>query len=110
MGTQPTDRLRDKRRFEEHPELAVLSTDRDEPADQVTAGAALERVLLAATRAGVTASFLNQPLEYDELRTKVQRLTDRPGFAHMIIRFGRGPHHSGTARRPIADFLSKEQS
>jgi hypothetical protein len=110
MGTRPADRLRDERRFEEHPELAVLSTDFDEPADQVTAGAALERVLLAATRAGVSASFLNQPLEFDELRRKVQRLTERPGHAHMIIRFGRSRSHSGTARRPVADFLPKEES
>ncbi|WP_432893389.1 Acg family FMN-binding oxidoreductase [Kribbella sp. CA-245084] len=110
MGTRPADRLRDERRFEEHPELAVLSTDFDEPADQVTAGAALERVLLTATRDGVSASFLNQPLEYDELRNKVQRLTEQPGHAHMIIRFGRSRTHSGTARRPVADFLPKEQS
>ncbi|RZU11303.1 hypothetical protein EV645_6465 [Kribbella rubisoli] len=110
MGTRPTDRLRDEGRFEESPELAVLSTDFDEPGDQVVAGAALERVLLTATRAGVSASFLNQPLEYKDLRTKVQRLTERPGHAHMIIRFGRTRHHSGTARRPVADFLPEEQS
>jgi hypothetical protein len=110
MGTRPTDRLRDEGRFEESPELAVLSTDFDEPGDQVVAGAALERVLLTATRAGVSASFLNQPLEYEDLRTKVQRLTERPGHAHMIIRFGRTRHHSGTARRPVADFLPEEQS
>ncbi|WP_432877255.1 Acg family FMN-binding oxidoreductase [Kribbella sp. CA-245084] len=110
MGTRPTDRLRDERKFEEHPELAILSTDFDEPADQVVAGVALERVLLAATRAGISASFLNQPLEYEDLRNRVQRLTERPGHAHMIIRFGRSRRHSGTARRPVADFLPKEQS
>ena len=39
-----------------------------------------------------------------------QRLTERPGHAHMIIRFGRSRRHSGTARRPVADFLPKEES
>ncbi|MER7246902.1 hypothetical protein [Kribbella sp. NPDC000426] len=113
MGTRPADRMRGATRFEDHPDVAVLSTDYDEPADQVTAGAALERVLLTATRAGLSASFLNQPLEYDDLRRSVQRLTRCPGHAHMIIRFGHstpdGPRH-GTARRPVADFLPKEES
>ncbi|MFI5696385.1 Acg family FMN-binding oxidoreductase [Kribbella sp. NPDC051586] len=110
MGTRPADRIRGQTRFEDHPDIAVLSTDFDEPADQVAAGAALERVLLTATRAGVSASFLNQPLEYDDLRRSVQRLTQCPGHAHMIIRFGRSRHQSGTARRPVADFLPKEES
>ncbi|HZX04649.1 Acg family FMN-binding oxidoreductase [Kribbella sp.] len=109
MGTRPIDRLRTERSFEEHPDLAVLSTDFDTPADQVAAGSALERVLLTATRAGVSASFLNQPLEYDDLRRTVQRLTGRPGHAHMIIRFGQSRRHQGTARRPLAEFLPEEQ-
>jgi hypothetical protein len=110
LGTRPNDRQRPERTFEPHPDLAILSTDSDKPADQVVAGLALERVLLTATRAGVSASFLNQPLEYDDLRGKVQRLTGRPGHAHMIIRFGHDRPHTGTARRPITDFLPKEPS
>ncbi|MFI7063632.1 Acg family FMN-binding oxidoreductase [Kribbella sp. NPDC050124] len=109
LGTRPLDRMRQETSFEAHPNLAVLSTASDEPADQVAAGLALERVLLTATRDGVTASFLNQPLEFDDLRRKVQRLTRQPGHAHMIIRFGQGRTSEGTARRPVADFLDKEQ-
>src|SRR6266516_1268821 len=75
MGTRPLDRMRGQTTFEAHPDIAVLSTGNDEPADQVAAGAALERVLLTATREGASASFLNQPLEFDDLRRTVQRLT-----------------------------------
>ncbi|MFI6677301.1 hypothetical protein [Kribbella sp. NPDC050470] len=111
LGTRPTDRMRQETTFESHPDLAVLSTEQDEPADQVAAGLALERVLLTATRDGVNASFLNQPLEYDDLRREVQRLTGQTGHAHMIIRFGRGRTAKGTARRPVTDFLRmREQS
>jgi hypothetical protein len=111
MATQPLDRMRAQTTFEAHPDLAVLSTDYDESTDHVAAGAALERVLLTATREGISASFLNQPLEFDDLRRKVQRLTQRPGHAHMIIRFGHSRPSTGTARRPTADFRStKEQS
>jgi hypothetical protein len=109
LATRPVDRMRGSSGFEAHPELAVLSTDFDGPSDQVAAGAALERVLLTATQAGLSASFLNQPLEYEDLRRKVQLLTERPGHAHMIIRFGHSRPESGTARRPVADFLEKEQ-
>lgn len=109
LATRPMDRIRAEQTFEAHPNIAVLSTDFDEPGDQVTAGAALERVLLTATRAGVSASFLNQPLEFDDLRGQVQLLTQRPGHADMIIRFGTSRPHKGAARRPVADFLPKEQ-
>ncbi|MEO7980641.1 MAG: hypothetical protein ABI807_07100 [Sporichthyaceae bacterium] len=44
-----------------HPAISVLSTAHDRPTDWVRAGQALERLLLEATRAGVSASFLNQP-------------------------------------------------
>ena len=110
LATRPVDRSREQRTFEGRPQLAVLSTASDQPADQVAAGSALERVLLTATRAGLSASFLNQPLEFDDLRRRVQRLTQQPGHAHMIIRFGHSRPTSGTARRPVADFLPKEQS
>jgi hypothetical protein len=110
MATRPADHLREQSAFEGHPDLAVLSTERDEPTDQVGAGAALERVLLTATREGVSASFLNQPLEFEDLRRTVQDLTLRPGHAHMIIRFGHSRPGTGTtARRPIADFLPTKE-
>ncbi|MEI8406574.1 MULTISPECIES: Acg family FMN-binding oxidoreductase [unclassified Kribbella] len=105
LGTRPADRTRTQAAFEQHPNLAVLSTEHDEPADQVSAGIALERVLLTATGHGVAASFLNQPLEYDDLRQKVQRMTGRAGFADMVIRFGHAHPSGSTPRRPVEDFV-----
>jgi hypothetical protein len=105
LATAPLDRARTTATFEQHPAIAVLSTERDEPADQLTAGLALERVLLTATREGIAASFLNQPLEFDDLRRAVQHTTGKPGFAHMIIRFGRGHTTATTPRRPVTDFV-----
>ncbi|TDW21981.1 Acg family FMN-binding oxidoreductase [Kribbella kalugense] len=110
LATRPDDHLRPIGKFEPHPALAVLSTSSDKPADQVAAGAALERVLLTATRAGLSASFLNQPLEFDDLRREVQSLTQQQGHAHMVIRFGHNHPHDGTARRPLADFLPRDPS
>ena len=105
FGAPPADRARSLAKFETDPALAVLSTDRDGPVDQLVAGIALEHVLLAATRDGLTASFLNQPLEFDDLRARVQKLTGKPGFTHMVIRFAHTTQHATSPRRPLADVV-----
>ena len=60
-------RLVQRERFERHPQLMMLFTDRDDPADWLRAGQALQRALLTATSLGVSASFLTQPLELADL-------------------------------------------
>ncbi|HUK70205.1 MAG TPA: hypothetical protein VLW50_15865 [Streptosporangiaceae bacterium] len=90
--------------FEGRPQLAILSTAQDQPADWLRAGQALQRVLLTATWHGVAASFLYQPIELHEMR-----MTGGwwPWQEHpqMIIRLGYGPPAAGTARRPFTDIL-----
>jgi nitroreductase len=56
-------------RFERRPQLMVLSTDGDRPLDWLRAGQALQHTLLTATRYGVSASFLTQPLELHDARS-----------------------------------------
>lgn len=57
-------------RFERRPQLMVLSTNSDRPLDWLRAGQALQRALLTATRYGVSASFLTQPLELHDARSR----------------------------------------
>jgi hypothetical protein len=80
----------------------VLSTTRDEPVDWLHAGQALERLLLLATAAGLAASFLNQPLEHDELRSLVRSPTSGVGHSQMILRLGYGDEVPPTPRRSLA--------
>lgn len=105
LSAPPDDPSRPAAKFEAEAALAVLSTELDGPVDQLVAGIALERVLLAATRDGLTASFLNQPLEFDDLRAGVQTLTGKPGFAQMVIRFAHTTQHATSPRRPLADVV-----
>jgi len=105
LGTRPADRTRPTATFETQPALAVLSTDADTKADQLAAGLALQHTLLVATREGLKAAFLNQPLEYDDLRRTVQHLAGKPGFAQMVIRFGHSTVLGTTPRRPVASFV-----
>ena len=88
--------------FERAPMLAVLATFRDGAMDWVEAGQALQRVLLVATAAGVAASFMNQPLEDDELRTLVLNPEAGAGHPQMILRLGYGDPVPATPRRPVS--------
>jgi nitroreductase len=91
-------------RFEARPRLAVVTTPGDGPADWLRAGQALQRVLLVATVHGVSASFLNQPLDLRDMR----RHTDPrhpAGHPQMILRLGYGPVVPRAPRRPALELL-----
>jgi Nitroreductase family len=96
--------------FEQHPQLAVLSTRRDGPAEWLRAGQAMERVLLEATARGMATSLLNQAIEHDQLRWLVRDLLGTWARPQAVIRFGYGPPVPPTPRRPIADVLLPDES
>jgi nitroreductase len=92
--------------FERAPQLAVLSTARDEPGDWLRAGQALQRVLLAATRHGVAASFLYQPMELHD-RAGGDGWWPWPEHPQIILRLGYGPPAAATPRRPIEEVIDR---
>src|SRR6185436_5202661 len=79
---------RDRKLAEGSPVLAVLTTDFDTQAAWLAAGQALERVLLAARAHGLSASFLNQPIEVANLRQTLGEVISLPGFPQIILRLG----------------------
>jgi nitroreductase len=93
--------------YEPVPHLAVLATARDEPADWLRAGQALQRVLLTATVHGVAASFLYQPMELHDMRQPEDGWWPWPECPQIIIRFGYGAPGPGTPRRPVEDILDR---
>jgi len=90
---------RDRQLAEGSPVLLVLSTEEDAALAHLAAGQALDRVLLTATAYGLSASFLNQPVEVPTLRPKVARLI---GARHpqLVLRLGYGPNVPPAPRRP----------
>lgn len=74
--------------YEAAPQLAVLTTPADEPADWLRAGQALQRVLLTATACGVSASFLFQSIERDDMRDDGISIWPWAENPQMVIRFG----------------------
>ena len=85
------------------PCMAVLWTERDDTQGWIAAGQALARVLLEACAAGVSASFLNQPLEIPPLRQLFEGTLDLPGHAQLLLRMGYGPTVDPTPRRAVSD-------
>ncbi|TCM50572.1 hypothetical protein [Kribbella sp. VKM Ac-2568] len=94
--------------FELEPRIAVLNTGENRPSEWLRAGMALQHALLTATSYGLVASFLNQALEYADLRSRVQSLVDRNARPQMIIRIG-FPAMMGAAtpRRPWQQTLAE---
>jgi hypothetical protein len=93
--------------YELQPQLAVLSTARDEPADWLRAGQALQRVLLTAIRNGVATSLLYQPLELRDMERREDGWWPWPECPQIIVRFGYGPRGADTPRRQATDVLDR---
>ncbi|MFF9603435.1 Acg family FMN-binding oxidoreductase [Streptomyces sp. NPDC014684] len=91
--------------FERRPNIALLGTAHDRPADWLSAGQALERVLLRATVDGLVASVTSQPLEWPEIRWAVRDPLSAMGHVQMVIRLGHGPEGPAIPRRPVAELL-----
>jgi hypothetical protein len=92
---------------EDRPLAAVLWTDGDGAFDWLRAGMALEAVLLQATVRGVSASFLNQPVEVPDLRARLRDDLALPGFPQVVLRLGVGSDGVPAPRRPVEAVTSE---
>ena len=71
------------RDFEPEPLIAILGSTGDHPADQISAGQALQRVLLTATDGGLATSMISQPIEVPGAREQLRRSLGRSGTPQM---------------------------
>jgi len=88
------------------PLLAILTTDRETPETWLTAGQALQHLLLGAATYGVHAGYFNQPCQLDTLRAHLATAATLGRHPQVLVRLGipvapprRAP------RRPVADVL-----
>lgn len=93
------------RDFEPEPLVAVLGSPGNTAVDQVIAGQALQRVLLTATDAGVSASMLSQPIEVPSAREQLRLSLGRFGTPQMVMRIGYGQPGWPTPRRDVDEVL-----
>jgi hypothetical protein len=100
---------RDRQLATGSPVLAVLATDGDTVREWIAVGQSLARILLHARSEGVWASFLNQPVETPELRTRLRDLINRKGSPQIILRMGYGSEVKPTPRRTAGEVLMRSR-
>lgn len=99
---------KDRQLADESPVLAVLGTGDDTVADWLAAGQALQKVLLTAQSRGLQASYLNQPIQVEELRPELQKLLTQGGFPQILLRLGFADLEiEATSRRPLDDVIDE---
>lgn len=87
------------------PVLAVLATVADSRYDWLSAGLALEKILLHARTASVWASFFSQPTEVLRLRQALRDQLGHGGFPQIVLRLGYAARVQPTPRRGVDDVL-----
>jgi hypothetical protein len=90
---------------EHSPVLALIATDEDRPEYWLTAGRALTGLLLDAAAHGLTAAYLNQPIEIESLRRRLADDVGPPGIPQLLLRLGKGPEVEPAARRSVREVL-----
>jgi hypothetical protein len=70
----------------------------------------LQLVLLAATDAGLSASYLNPPIELPHLRRETAAAFDTKIMPQVLLRLGHGKSISPTPRRTIREVLTLSAS
>jgi hypothetical protein len=105
MGHSVAERSR--KLLECSPAIVILSTKFDRPADWLTVGQALERVLLRAQAVKLFASFLNQPIQVPELRNQLSKLLGDKSYPQIILRLGFGLEAKPTPRRAVDEVVEK---
>jgi Nitroreductase family len=92
-------------RFEQDPAIAVISPYTVGASADVTAGQAMQHVLLTAAVDGLAASFLSQVIEVEQTREQLRRLIRGSHSPRVVLRIGRGWPVPTTPRRAVADLL-----
>ncbi len=76
---------------DEHPLIAVLLTESDTRREQLAAGEAMLRLMLAAESVGLASCALSQAVDLLAFRARVQTLMGWGGYPQMMLRLGYSP-------------------
>jgi nitroreductase len=101
---EPVERMPGKD-YESDPLVVVLCSFYSGPLAELQAGQAMQRVLLAATTVGLSASFLSQPVEVPGIRDELRRALGGSLVPQTMLRIGFGSPVPATPRRSVDDLL-----
>jgi hypothetical protein len=83
----------------------VLTTATDRRMDWVSAGQALQRILLTASASGAAVALHSQPLELGWLRDLIRTQLSDGGYPQLLLRLGTVTQVATSVRRELADVL-----
>ncbi|WP_432971470.1 Acg family FMN-binding oxidoreductase [Dactylosporangium sp. CA-233914] len=95
------------RELSQRPAVAVLGAFGSDPAAEVRAGMALQRLLLTAADAGLAAAMFSQPIEVPAIRETLRRSVFAVHDPQLVLRFGYAPTTCYTNRRPVAEVMDR---
>jgi nitroreductase len=85
--------------------VCLLTTPADYPADWVSAGHALQRLLLTSATCGVAAALYSQPVEIDWLREVLRAQLGDCSYPQLVLRLGSTVQSAVSVRRPPGSVL-----
>jgi hypothetical protein len=95
------------RKGHDRPLVGVLCSPADSTEDWLRSGQALMAMLLRATDAGASASYLNQPIEETAIRSELRDELRLDGVGQLVVRVGKGGRVAPTARRYLRDLIQR---
>jgi len=90
--------------------VCLLTTLADEPDSWVSAGQALQRILLTSTAYGVAAALHSQPVEISWLREAIRAQLGDSSYPQLVLRLGTVIQEAITIRRPVPSVLTASMS
>ena len=96
---------RDRNLVKGSPVLAELECKENEPIDWLFTGMSLSRLMLTAADEGISASYLNQPIEVPDLKKQLKEMLNLSGYPQLIIRMGYGKQVKPTPRRDVDEVI-----
>jgi nitroreductase len=96
---------RDRNLVKGSPLLTVLECNEDNQTDWLYTGMSLTEILLKACSEGIAASYLNQPIEVNELNLEIRKLLGLKGIPQLIFRMGYGKEVKPTPRRKVEEVI-----
>jgi hypothetical protein len=99
------DERRDRQYVRHSGALLALCTRGDAPADWLASGRALQRVLLRAAAAGLSASYFSPAIEVATVRARLRETLGEQGWPQALFRLGFGSEVRPTPRRAVEDVL-----
>jgi nitroreductase len=91
--------------YESEPLVAVVCSHYDGALAELQSGQAMQRVLLTATKLGLSASFMSQPVEVRNVREELRRALGGLLVPQTVLRIGFSSPVPATPRRPVTELL-----